>query len=511
MTGNEMLPPTYQHLSITGSVRSAMSRHPGKQALKHGTSKRSYKQLIDRADRISNGFIHDLKLSSNDHAAIVSSNSIEYMEIILGASQAGIAMATINPKLSPVEIQLICNDVEAKVLFVDESSAEYLRDVHFETIVRVITINNELEEWINLSKPINNLPVIQEWDTFTIPYTSGTTGKPKGVLVPHRSRILQLFGMAAEYGCYSPDDRFLAIAPMCHGAGMIFALAPIFFGGYAEIKDEFDPEDIVTTLKKEKITGFFGVPTHFHGILGLGNKLLEANKPTSLKTIISNAAALPQSIKEEIVGIYGDNVLHETYGSTEGGIISNLRPADQLRKLQCVGQPFPCTNIKVVNESGHECNPNEVGEIFSSSPYLFNGYWKRPKETEEALDSDGWLTVGDLAKKDDEGYLYIVDRKKDMVISGGINIYPREIEEILFQHPDVIDAAVIGVPDEKWGEALKAFLVTKDDGELSVDAINQFCKGKIAKIKMPRKVSLIDAIPRNAGGKVLKTTLRKLD
>ena len=230
---------------------------------------------------------------------------------------------------------------------------------------------------------------------------------------------------------------------------MIFALAPIFFGGFAEIKDEFDPEDIVTTLKKEKITGFFGVPTHFHGILGLGNKLLEANKPTSLKTIISNAAALPQTIKEKIVGIYGDNVLHETYGSTEGGIISNLRPADQLRKLQCVGQPFPCTNIKVVNESGHECNPNEVGEIFSSSPYLFNGYWKRPKETEEALDSDGWLTVGDLAKKDEEGYLYIVDRKKDMVISGGINIYPREIEEILFQHPDIIDAAVIGVPDEK--------------------------------------------------------------
>ena len=506
-----MLPPTYQHLSITGSVRAAMTRNPGKQALKHGKNQRSYKQLIDRADQISNGFIHDLKLSTNDHAAIVSSNSIEYMEIILGASQVGIPMATINPKLSPVEIQLICNDVEAKVLFVDESSAENLRDVNFETIARVITINDGLEEWINQFKPINQLPVIQEWDTFTIPYTSGSTGKPKGVLVPHRSRILQLFGMAAEYGCYSPDDRFLAIAPMCHGAGMIFALAPIFFGGYAEIKDQFDPEDIITTLQKEKITGFFGVPTHFHGILSLGNKLLEVNKSVSLKTIISNAAALPQSIKEEIIQIYGDNVLHETYGSTEGGIISNLRPADQLRKLQCVGQAFPCTNIKVMNESGNESAPNEVGEIFSSSPYLFNGYWKRPKETAEALDSDGWLTVGDLAKKDDEGYLYIVDRKKDMVISGGINIYPREIEEVLFQHPDVIDAAVIGVPDEKWGETLKAFLVTRDQSELSLDTIEQFCEGKIAKMKMPRNLSIIDVIPRNAGGKVLKTTLRKLD
>jgi len=187
-----MLPPTFQHLSIAGGVRAAMSRNPGKQALKHGKNKRSYKQLTNRMDRISNGLIHDLKLTSKDHAAIVSSNSIEYMEIILGASQVGIGMATINPKLSPIEIQLICNDVEAKVLFVDESSAELLRDVHFETITTVITINNELEEWINQSKPISNLPVVQEWDVFTIPYTSGTTGKPKGVLVPYRSRILQL-------------------------------------------------------------------------------------------------------------------------------------------------------------------------------------------------------------------------------------------------------------------------------------------------------------------------------
>ena len=505
-----MLPRTFQHLSIAGGVRAAMSRNPSKQALKHGKNKRSYKQLTDRMDRISNGLIYDLKLTPKDHAAIVSSNSIEYMEIILGASQVGIGMATINPKLSPIEIQLICNDVEAKVLFVDESSAELLKDVHFETITTVIAINNELEEWINQSKPISNLPVVQEWDVFTIPYTSGTTGKPKGVLVPYRSRILQLFGMAVEYGCYSPDDRFLAIAPMCHGAGMIFALAPIFFGGYAEIMDQFDPEEIVTALKKEHITGFFGVPTHFHGILSLENAILEKNKPASLETIISNAAALPQAIKEEIVKVYGDDVLHETYGSTEGGIISNLRPADQLRKLQCVGQPFPCTYIKVVNASGEECPPNEVGELFSSSPYLFNGYWKRPKETEEALEQ-GWLTVGDLAKRDDEGYLYIVDRKKDMVISGGINIYPREIEEVLFQHPDVIDAAVIGIPDEKWGEALKAFLVTKDNVGLNTDTLRQFCEGKIAKIKMPRAVSLIDAIPRNAGGKVLKTTLRKID
>ena len=347
-----------------------------------------------------------------------------------------------------------------------------------------------------------------EWDVFTIPYTSGTTGQPKGVLVPHRSRILTLFGMAVEYGCYSPDDRFLAIAPMCHGAGMIFSLAPIFFGGYAEIMDQFDPERILTTFVDENISGFFGVPTHFHGILALEKAVLEKGSKHQLKTIISNAAALPQQIKEQLVDQFGDGLLHETYGSTEGGIISNLRPDDQLRKQQCVGQAFPCTEIKILNDSGKNCEANEVGELFSTSPYLFNGYWKRSEETKEAL-NDGWLTVGDMARQDEEGYLYIVDRKKDMVISGGINVYPREVEEVLFKHPNVSDAAVIGIPDEKWGEAIKAYIVTTSSSEGDAEEIRSFCEQEISKIKVPKIIEFINEIPRNAGGKVLKTELRK--
>ena len=272
--------------------------------------------------------------------------------------------------------------------------------------------------------------------------------------------------------------------------------------------DGFNPELIVKTFKSENITGFFGVPTHFHGILGLEKSLLVNNQSKSLATIISNAAALPQKIKEGIVETFGEGMLHETYGSTEGGIISNLRPKDQLRKQQCVGQAFPLTSIKILNEEGKECGPEEVGELFSTSPYLFNGYWNRPEETEEALQS-GWLTVGDLAKKDEDGYLYIVDRKKDMVISGGVNIYPREIEEVMFGHPNINDVAIVGVADEKWGESLKAFIVTKDKKSLKLEDVEKFCKGKISNIKIPKIISLIDSIPRNANGKVLKTELRK--
>jgi DMSO reductase family type II enzyme molybdopterin subunit len=313
--------------------------------------------------------------------------------------------------------------------------------------------------------------------------------------------------MCSEYGCYSPDDRFLAIAPMCHGAGMLFSLAPVFLGGYAEIMDKFEPEQVMIKLKEEAMTGFFGVPTHFNVIFSLEQPFLQEQKPQSLKTVISNAAALPQAMKETLVEYFGPGILHETYGSTEAGIVLNLRPADQLRKKACVGQPIPGTLVSVRSDDGNECGPDEVGELFSKSPYLFNGYYKRPEETAEAY-RDGWVTVGDMVRRDEEGYFYIVDRKKDMVISGGTNIYPREIEEVLITHPNLRDVAVIGVPDEKWGESLKAYVV----GDVAnPEQLIEFCGGKISAMKTPRQYEFVDAIPRNATGKVLKTELRKRD
>jgi long-chain acyl-CoA synthetase len=320
--------------------------------------------------------------------------------------------------------------------------------------------------------------VVPEWGTFTIPYTSGTTGRPKGVLVGHRSRILTLFGMAVEYGCFGPDDRFLAIAPMCHGAGMIFSLAPVFFGGHCEVMERFEPEAVIAALKASAITGFFGVPTHFHHIMALEKPLLDRHRAAALRTIISNAAPLAQAMKEKLVSHFGAGLLH-----------------------------FPVTLVEIRREDGALCTPDEVGELFSTSPYLFNGYFRRPKETAEAW-REGWVTVGDMARRDAEGHVYIVDRKKDMVISGGVNIYPREIEEVLFQHPEIAEAAVVGVPDEQWGERLKAFVVRRSGAGLSAQAVLDFCEGRISRMKIPKEVVFIDQIPRNASGKVLKTALR---
>lgn len=502
------LPFSFRHLSIADGIRAAAERAPGKLAYRHGERTRTYADLVDRIDRVTAAITGDLGLREGDHGAIVAANSIEYMETVIGAAQAGVALATINPKLTPAEIATICEDANARVLFADAAGAEVLADAALTSVQKIIVFETDFEAWLAKARGGLAPPAVAEWGTFTIPYTSGTTGRPKGVLVPHRSRILSMFAMASEYGCYSPDDRFLAIAPMCHGAGMIFSLAPVFLGGYAEIMDKFDPEQVVVKLNAEAMTGFFGVPTHFHAIFSLEGRILDANRPAALTTLISNAAALPQAMKETLVEYLGPGILHETYGSTEAGIVSNLRPADQLRKKACVGQPIPGTRVKVVDADGETCPPDEVGELFSTSPYLFNGYWQRPEETAEAW-QDGWVSVGDLARRDDEGYLYIVDRKKDMVISGGINIYPREVEEILVTHPDISDVAVIGVPDEKWGESLKAFVVLRGGASVDAEGIAEFCDGRISRMKIPGTVEVIDAIPRNATGKVLKTDLRQ--
>jgi acyl-CoA synthetase (AMP-forming)/AMP-acid ligase II len=501
------LPETFRHITMASGIRCNVARDPAKTALIFGERRLTYGRLIDRIDRVC-AMAVGLGLQPGDRAAIIASNCLEYIEIVDGLAEAGIAVATLNPRHTAAELGYILEDCRARVAFVSAEAEPLVRAADAPALERVIVIGGGYEALLQEAHPTTPSE-IAEWSAFSIPYTSGTTGKPRGVVLPHRSRALTGFCMASEYGCYGPDDSFLAVTPMFHGAGFSFAHASVFFGGTCEILPGFDAEQTLRHLHQGGVTGTFLVPTMFHAMFALEPTLLSDLRGHALRALMSNAAPLPQRTKEIIVDYFGDGLLYEMYGSTEAGIVCSLRPRDQLRKQQCVGHPFMMNQVKLLDDDGNPVEHGTVGELFSNSPCLFMGYWNNAQATEAAM-RDGWFSAGDLAWQDEDGCYYIVDRKKDMYITGGVNVYPREVEELLFRLPGVREAAVIGTPDDYWGEAGKAFLVLEPDAVLEPEAVIAACKERLAGYKVPRHVAFIDTLPRNAAGKVLKTELRKL-
>ena len=502
-----LLPLGFHNLTVTSGIRSCAGRTPDKVALICGEATRTYAQLMTAIQRVANGVLA-LGLQGGQNAAIIAPNTLEYIEIICGVSEIGAATATPNPKLTPRELAEICNDARARILFVHPDCERSIDRKLMKTVEHVIVLGAPYEAFLAGSARTFEPLFITEWTSFSIPYTSGTTGKPKGVMLSHRSRTLAFLSYAAEYGIYSPDDHFLAIAPMCHGAGLAYAMASVFMGGCTEIMVKFDAEIMLRAVASGRITGMFTVPTHYHALFALPPALLDELKGNRLRGIVCNAAPLSQPLKIQVIDYFGEGLLHETYGSTEAGVVTNLRPHDQRRKVNCVGLAFGGNLMRLLDDSGLEVPNGEVGELYSMSAALFNGYWGNEDATREAF-RDGWVSVGDMARRDDEGYLYIVDRKKDMVITGGTNVYTREIEEILNTHDGVHETAVIGVADEQWGEKLVACVVMSEGAALDVAALDALARRELAPYKLPKHYLPIDELPRNANGKVLKTRLRE--
>lgn len=494
-------------LLISGGLHAAAAKFPRKTALICEGQRVSYARLADRVRRVCGGAI-GLGLRKGDRVVVLAPNCVEYPELLAGLSDAGLIVATVSARSTPHELKGMVEDCQARALFVHPSLAEVAFAARAASLESTVTLGEEYESWLLQAQPRGPLEGLEPTDPFTLVYSSGTTGQPKGIVISHRSRALTFHAMAMEYGCYGPDDLQLGIAPMAHGAGFAFIMASLYFGGTVEVLTKFDAGLVVQKLASEPFTGVFLVPTHFQAIFALEQSLLDRHRgrATALRTIMSNAAALPQALKEKIVEYWGAGLLHETYGSTEASIVTNLRPADQLVRRRSVGHPFALNQVRLLDEAGRDVPPGEVGELYSLSPYLFDGYWNRPEETEAAR-RDGWVSAGDLARRDEDGYLYIVDRKKDMVITGGLNVYPREIEETLHQHPAVLEAAVIGRPDEYFGESLRAFVVFRNGRSADSIELEAHCRVKLAGYKVPREFVVLEALPRNASGKVLKRTL----
>ncbi|MEQ8514486.1 MAG: long-chain fatty acid--CoA ligase, partial [Chromatocurvus sp.] len=366
-------------------MRTSASRVPDKEAVVCGDRTLLYRQLVERTNRVANAARNGLGLEAGDRVALVTPNRLEYFELVLGLSDVGAIAVTVNPGSSPSELTAILADCSARYVFIDPALENLIEAVSGSDIPH-IAFGSSYDDWLSQASDVHVTTPVPEWASFCICYTSGTTGRPKGVQLPHRSRVLTALATAVEYNCFGMDDRFLAIAPLFHGAGFAFAMAAVAFGGCCVLHERFDAEALAECLQSGGITGVFMVPTHFTRLFDLPGNLLPTPRATrGLRTIISNAAALPPPMKETAVGRFGAGVLHETYGSTEAGIVTNMRPDHILRLPESVGTPFIATEVEIRRENGEVCAPGEIGELFSRGPYTFNGYLNRPEETASTL------------------------------------------------------------------------------------------------------------------------------
>ena len=489
--------PLTQPLTLSRGVRAAASRASAKPAMIFEGRTTSYADMLGHVDAMATSLVAR-GVGPGDRVAVISPNCPEYLELVVAATEPGAMTVLINPRLTAAEVGLILDDCRPALVVVHDS------------LMSLVAGRREpVSGFAGLAcGPATRQPDrADEFQPFAIHYTSGTTGKPKGVPVTHRSRILSFFGMASEFGCYGADDHFLALAPFCHGAGLTFALASLYTGGTVTIMDRYDAGQVAGAIASGAITGIFVVPTHFHRMFELPQALRASLGSHRLRALICNAAPLKQPDKVRVIEMFGEGVLFECYGATESGIVTTMRPQYHLQKEDCVGTPFAATEVELRDEAGNRVPDNEVGELFSRSPYLFDGYWERPEASAEAIHGD-WVTVGDMARRDSDGFYYIVDRKKDMVISGGINVYPREIEAVLLTLPGIIDCAVVGVPDPQWGERIHAEMVAAPGETIDLAAVEQACREQLAGYKQPRSCRIVDSLPRNANGKVLKREIR---
>ena len=499
--------------------------YPDKIAAKDSNRSMTYQELNMRSVRLANALLGS-GLKKGDKFAVIALNCVEWMEIYGAAAKAGLVVVPIMFRLAPGEYGYIVEDSEAKAFILGKEFLEGVSSVR-DTLGNVSSANyillgsdkvpegyQDYEAFLENGSSDEPEVDVDNEDIWLLSYTSGTTGKPKGTLRSQQSYI-NLFLVLTASMKFDKSDTGLMVMPMCHFNSIFFSFTFIYSYGSVVVYDRmsFDAEDFLRIIAKEKITFTSLIPTHYTLILDLSDEIKKKYDVSCIRRLMCSSAPARRETKKGIMEYFQNSSLYEGYGSTEGGMGTLLHPEDQLRKLAAIGrETLGMARIKLLDEDGKEVPVGEVGELYTKGPTVFSGYWKMPEETKKAFRGE-YFSAGDVGRKDEDGFYYLVDRKKNMIITGGENVYPSEVENVIASRSDVKDVAVIGVPDLKWGEAIKAIIILKDgvheSEDLKEDIVN-YCKGKIAGFKKPKSVDFIreEEMPRTATGKILHRVLR---
>ena len=499
-----------------------VSRYKDRTAVIFKDARLTFSQMDARVNRLSHGLL-SLGLTRGHKVAVLLNNSLESATAILAIPRAGMAYVSLNARHSAREHADVLTDSETDAVIVEETFLKVLEPVlpAVPSLKHTIVVGARQPGRLTYDELVQNQPetvpdveVDYDEDIERIQYTSGTTGRPKGVVWTYRVgyNVLTstLVNMDQPIG---PDTVNLNIGPLTHAAGLMMM---VYYcrGAVNVILPAFDERNILETIERERVTSVLLIPTMLYRLLMFPD--LKSYDLNSVNRIWYGTAPMAVERLKQGIEVFG-HVFRQNYGMTEiAQPITFLGPEDhrvegteaELKRLSSAGKPAMGVEVRVVDESGKDVAPGEIGEILLRSNKLMKGYWKMPEETAEAFEG-GWFHTRDMGTVDEDGYVYIMDRKSDMIISGGFNIYPREVEDVIMAHPGVAETAVIGVPDDLWGEAVKAMVVPKQGVELTEGEIVQHCKENLASYKKPKSVAFINEIPKNLYGKVDRRALKE--
>ena len=481
----------------------------------NGTLRLNFAELNIRCNRLANALL-DAGVKKGERIAFLLMNSVEFMEAYFAAAKIGAIVVPLNWRLVPDELEFILKDSGSKRLIFGDEFLETVTELHARGA------RTDIEHWLQVNANEALAPFAQDYQPFEdsgsadeppigahgddllyIMYTSGTTGLPKGVVHSHNTSIWAIVTVSATT-YFHDGDRFLGALPMFHVGALLPLTLNVYRGATSVVMRSFEPKLAWELIENEKLTSGLAVPAMLNFMLQVPG--FEQYDTSSLRWILSGAAPVPVALMERYAELGVE--IHQIYGLTETcGPACVIDAENALAKIGSTGKAFFHTDVRLAKPDGSTCAPGEAGEILVRAPHVMLEYWNRPDATAEAI-VDGWLHTGDIAVTDEDGFIFIQDRIKDMIISGGENVYPAEIEGVLVTHPEIIEAAVIGQPSEKWGESPFAIVVRKGDSLSSEDVLG-FCNQKLARFKQPTRVEFIEQIPRNPSGKILKRILRE--